>query len=132
MSMRYDIIPKAHDSTLTWAFQSQTHPAATKDFPSFRDWLSKEEGIFWVTGKPGSGKSTFLKFAADHSVTQKHLTEWSDGQKLILATPLFHYLWQSDSKVTGRFFAVSSLRHYEGGAGSDTGIEIVTSMIGEP
>ena len=28
----------------------------------FLDWLHGEGGIFWITGKPGSGKSTLMKF----------------------------------------------------------------------
>jgi len=32
----------------------------------FVEWLCNEAPVFWVTGKPGSGKSTLMKYLAEH------------------------------------------------------------------
>ncbi|KAK5080021.1 hypothetical protein LTR70_009031 [Exophiala xenobiotica] len=32
----------------------------------FVEWLRNEAPVFWVTGKPGSGKSTLMKYLAEH------------------------------------------------------------------
>ena len=52
-------VHNAHEKTFHWLFD----PAVV----SFTDWLSNtdslERPIYWIQGKPGSGKSTLMKFA---------------------------------------------------------------------
>lgn len=52
-------VHEAHEKTFHWLFD----PAIV----SFAEWLSKpnlkEDPIYWIQGKPGSGKSTLMKFA---------------------------------------------------------------------
>lgn len=36
-------------------------------------WLSSQERLFWVTGKPGSGKSTLMKHLVENQRTKTHL-----------------------------------------------------------
>lgn len=57
-----------------------------------RTWLKADDSnnIFWVTGKPGSGKSTFIKFLRDHDQTDALLKEWVGERKLIVAD---HFFW---------------------------------------
>lgn len=56
-----------------------------------QDWLSSNnDKILWITGKPGSGKSTFMKFLRDHEMTDGLLHEWANGEKLIVAD---HFFW---------------------------------------
>lgn len=43
----------------------------------FLDWVSSSDGIFHVTGKLGSGKSTLMKFLSTHSRTEAGLTKWA-------------------------------------------------------
>jgi Cdc6-like AAA superfamily ATPase len=50
---------------------------------SFLSWLSSGNGIFHVSGKPGSGKSTLMKFLCDHPRTQEELQEWAGKFKLL-------------------------------------------------
>ncbi|KAI9687465.1 MAG: hypothetical protein M1822_002075 [Bathelium mastoideum] len=49
--------------------------------PKYRDWLSQDQGLLWLKGKPGSGKSTLMRFALDQQTS-------SDGT--ILASFFFH------------------------------------------
>ena len=43
----------------------------------FLPWLSSGNGIFHVSGKPGSGKSTLMKFLYDHPRTKEELEKWA-------------------------------------------------------
>lgn len=51
-----DHIKPATDNTCTWL------PKHKK----FTHWLNLHRGILWITGKPGAGKSTLMKYALQH------------------------------------------------------------------
>lgn len=58
-------------------------------------WLeNKTSEPFVVTGKPGSGKSTFMKFIASHEQTRLALAGWAGDKKLLVAR---FYFWNSGS-----------------------------------
>ncbi|KUI65502.1 hypothetical protein VM1G_01186 [Cytospora mali] len=76
------LIPKAHQQTFEWIFDS------TEEF-SFNDWLRSRNGIFWVAGKAGSGKSSLMRFITEHPTTFKLLSQWADGN----ITVAKHYFW---------------------------------------
>ncbi|KAL1613149.1 hypothetical protein SLS60_001381 [Paraconiothyrium brasiliense] len=87
-------IPEAHEQTFGWLF-SETAPF--KDAPrwdSFATWLGKADqgSLYWITGKPGSGKSTLMKFLFHEARTDSLLHRWSDGQDLAQAGFFF---WNS-------------------------------------
>jgi hypothetical protein len=65
---RRDQIEPTYSQTFTWIF----------DDPDlqFRDWLQNGRGIYWIQGKPGSGKSTLMKFLH----TDKRTSEWLKDQ----------------------------------------------------
>lgn len=61
------------------------------------DWLeNKTSEPFIVTGKPGSGKSTFMKFVASHKQTRLALSGWAGDKKLLVAR---FYFWSSGSPL---------------------------------
>lgn len=43
----------------------------------FVRWLSAESGIFHISGKLGSGKSTLMRFLYSHPRTQQELEKWA-------------------------------------------------------
>ena len=54
---RYSTIKAAHTRTCTWMLQR----------PEYQDWFDankspRHHGLLWIKGKPGSGKSTLMKF----------------------------------------------------------------------
>jgi hypothetical protein len=59
---------------------------------SFINWLSSEEGVYWITGKPGSGKSTLMKYLYQDRRTLEHLRSWSSSFPLVMAGFFF---WNS-------------------------------------
>ncbi|KAM7210659.1 hypothetical protein V8F06_013958 [Rhypophila decipiens] len=54
------------------------------------DWLERGEQVFWVSGKPGSGKSTLIKFIADDRRTRAALRIWGGDKSTAIAS---HYFW---------------------------------------
>ncbi|KAH7086405.1 hypothetical protein FB567DRAFT_580552 [Paraphoma chrysanthemicola] len=91
---RYETIPEAHQDTFQWIFETSSssgNSTATQDFP---EWLSATDGknIFWATGKPGSGKSTLMKFIYNDQRTWNQLDTWTEGQPLVKAGFFF---WNS-------------------------------------
>ncbi|KAL2676736.1 hypothetical protein Neosp_010500 [[Neocosmospora] mangrovei] len=86
---RHSAIPEAHQATFSWILQ-QDEPGASQASPgSFRRWLSGDSKLFWVSGKPGCGKSTFMKFVADNEKTKECLQQWAGHGELILARHFF-------------------------------------------
>jgi DNA helicase HerA-like ATPase len=41
-------------------------------------------GIFWIFGKPGSGKSTLMKYLVEDQRTHDLLQKWAGPKKLIV------------------------------------------------
>jgi hypothetical protein len=70
MEFRQSAIPEAHNATYQWLFAEQYH---------FIQWLRSPEKIFWISGKPGSGKSTLMKFISDHPQVHEALQAWSSS-----------------------------------------------------
>ncbi|RYC58805.1 hypothetical protein CHU98_g7404 [Xylaria longipes] len=83
--VRHDSIPEAHVSTFKWIFESR-----------FSKWLRDGDGIFWITGKPGSGKSTLMKFIADHEISNKIANEWAAPKPVVIAC---HYFWNPGTEM---------------------------------
>ena len=62
MDARYATIKTAHTKTCRWLLKK----------PKYRDWLdinkaTDNHGFLWIRGKPGSGKSTLMKFAVGNA-----------------------------------------------------------------
>ena len=55
---RINDIAESHSQTLHWMFEDD----ATRPWDSFCSWLQADDRLYWVNGKPGSGKSTLMKF----------------------------------------------------------------------
>ncbi|KAF5591708.1 nacht nucleoside triphosphatase [Fusarium pseudocircinatum] len=95
---RHDAICDAHHETFGWAFRApsdeQTDMSLKQREAQKRllNWLESGSGVFWVSGKPGSGKSTFMKFVADHHRTMEALSRWAHPGRAIISSC---YFWNS-------------------------------------
>jgi hypothetical protein len=58
-------------------------------------WLQSSNDIFWIYGKAGSGKSTFMKFLFEHKQTRVHLDNWAHGNVTIAAS----FFWSAGSEL---------------------------------
>jgi NACHT domain len=97
MSNRYESLPEAHPQTFEWAFHDSNDD--NDSWENLATWLKTGTGIYWIGGKPGSGKSTLMKHLYDDERTHRYLDQWArtGGTKdspLRLATFFF---WNSGS-----------------------------------
>ncbi|KAF4943280.1 hypothetical protein FGADI_13518 [Fusarium gaditjirri] len=106
MDERYDDVAEAHDKTFEWIFGSfnsdsdedplrRSNVASQKPMENpgaranFVDWIRHGNGIFHISGKPGSGKSTLMKYLCRQYETKKHLDVWAAGKSLVFANFFF-------------------------------------------
>jgi hypothetical protein len=91
IGLRHESISSAHQETFRWILHRSSNND-TKEYPecSLLDWLQTGNGLYWVSGKPGSGKSTLMKFVANHSMTRTALQRWAGSNPFLIAT---HYFW---------------------------------------
>ncbi|KAK7188949.1 hypothetical protein PSPO01_05058 [Paraphaeosphaeria sporulosa] len=91
MSQRYDTIIEAHEETYDWIFAPEAYPERdARSQIEFRQWLENGTDVYWISGKPGSGKSTLMKFLATCKHTRRYLRRWAGNSHLISAA---FYFW---------------------------------------
>ncbi|KAK7607480.1 hypothetical protein JOL62DRAFT_271386 [Phyllosticta paracitricarpa] len=74
---------KSHCSgTFQWLFEKD--PSKTSS-TTFVTWLQSSESIFWITGKPASGKSTLMNFIYRHECLDERLEDWVKDGTLVRA-----------------------------------------------
>ena len=93
--IRHERIPEAHQRTFRWIFGDQSAAQSVAD-RRFRDWLEEGNGFFWISGKPGSGKSTLMKFVAGAPNTQSSLLKWARSKRVVLGS---HFFWSIGSPI---------------------------------
>lgn len=85
---RYEKIPKAYGKTFAWSLEAADETTEAK-FGKLQSWLRADDALFWVSGKPGSGKSTLMKHIADSNETKRCLRAWAGTDELIVASHYF-------------------------------------------
>ncbi|KAE9570709.1 hypothetical protein CGCF415_v013370 [Colletotrichum fructicola] len=87
-----DILP-AHKKTCEWIFSRdlRLHFSST-----FIEWIENGTGVYWISGKAGSGKSTLMKYMVNDPRTEMLLQSWARGQPLVTAKYLF---WDLSSDI---------------------------------
>ena len=78
MAQRQATVEPAHEQTFGWVLDPSS-PV------KFNDWLQFEDGIYWINGKAGSGKSTLMKFLLNHTKTGESLKSWAGPERLVIA-----------------------------------------------
>ncbi|KAL5584294.1 hypothetical protein FOVSG1_013683 [Fusarium oxysporum f. sp. vasinfectum] len=58
-------------------------------FDCFAGWLESDSSLFWISGKPASGKSSLVKFLAFNNLTVDHLRSWRSNVQI-----LTHFFWK--------------------------------------
>ncbi|XXH00842.1 histone H4-like TAF Taf6, SAGA complex subunit [Hypoxylon texense] len=61
---------------------------------NFNDWLKSDSKIYWISGKPGSGKSTLMKYLLESPSTKAGLEIWN-ADPVILS----HFFWKPGSNI---------------------------------
>jgi hypothetical protein len=75
---RQAAVSEAYAGTFEWIFQNK-----------FVSWLESSNPIFWISGKPGSGKSTLMKHLVNDPRTTLTLQSWSNPQELFISDYFF-------------------------------------------
>ncbi|KAK4170002.1 hypothetical protein QBC43DRAFT_40063 [Cladorrhinum sp. PSN259] len=92
---RETAIPEAYQRTFEWVFQDSESAPRDARWDDFDKWLQAPQGdIYWITGKPGAGKSTLMKYLIHHLTTKKRLESWSNPLPLIISS---FYFWNAGS-----------------------------------
>lgn len=85
MELRRSQISDAHKRTYRWAYMS-----------NFSDWMITEHPLFWISGKPGSGKSTLMKYLVNSPDTSAYLGKWAGTRKLVI---IDYFFWINGSDI---------------------------------
>ncbi|KAH7073225.1 hypothetical protein FB567DRAFT_633084 [Paraphoma chrysanthemicola] len=97
MEIRHDAIIDAHSRTFDWIFHpSKLGPHDPRSRIKYSTWLESSGKVYWVTGKPGSGKSTLMKYLFDHRETIRRLQVWAGGSPLVRVS---FYFWISGHQM---------------------------------
>ncbi|KAF4502970.1 small s protein [Fusarium agapanthi] len=81
------------DLVIQWALDP---PHDYLQWDDLNTWLQSASGLYWLSGKAGSGKSTLMK----HDKTHALLETWANGSELIFARFFFYALGKSEQNVT--------------------------------
>lgn len=114
---RLERIPIAYSKTFDWIFL-EDEPVADLGLPkptsegedvenvsegendhpwdNFVHWLRSDEDLYWITGKPGSGKSTLVKYLYADPRARQHLQTWRGESDLTVAGFFF---WNSGTSM---------------------------------
>lgn len=95
-SLRFDYINQrqatvepAHERTFEWILD----PSSSVKFDN---WARSQNGVYWIMGKAGSGKSTLMKFLLNHTKTAEALKAWAGTKELVTASFFF---WNAGPSV---------------------------------
>ncbi|KAK4893420.1 hypothetical protein LTR27_008316 [Elasticomyces elasticus] len=95
IDQRRTTIKSGYKGTLGWLFDdwSEMTPTQGRKYPrtSFTSWLHADAGIYWVSGKPGSGKSTLMARIISDPRTADGLHQWASGRRVLL---LHYFFWK--------------------------------------
>ncbi|KAH7231502.1 prion-inhibition and propagation-domain-containing protein [Fusarium solani] len=74
MNERRNAVHRAYPQTLCWVFDP---PEDGFEWYDLAQWLRSDSGIYWISGKAGSGKSTLMKYLFDEPKTKVLLSHWA-------------------------------------------------------
>lgn len=110
---RRERIAEAHKRTFEWIFHGTSRTSCPDDvapdsappqWDSFTGWLRGDRNTpYWITGKPGSGKSTLMKYLYHEERTLAHIKHWSLDRPLISAGFFF---WNSGTVMQMSFLGL--------------------------
>ena len=80
-------IAEIEDKTSSWIYSNYHGPQKTP--VGLSKWLQLGNGIHWISGKPGSGRSVLMKYVAEEVRTRTLLRSWVGNTKLLIAIFFF-------------------------------------------
>lgn len=74
--------------------QNDQYELSHPKWDSFSNWLRSTDTFYWISGKPGSGKSTLVKFILNHPDTKAFLEVWNPGTLIVS-----HFFWRPGTSL---------------------------------
>jgi NACHT domain len=98
INYRRDNVERAHGQTYKWIFRHKENEDIVWD--DFISWLQDTQGlsIYWVRGKPGSGKSTLMRELDENIGKNRHLEGWLSNADFTIASCFFWYAGTANQK----------------------------------
>ena len=90
MNARRSRVTESYQETFEWIFDD----TISGPWESFSEWLKSDQQIYWISGKPGSGKSTLMKFILAHERTRQALDKWATNSVIIS-----FFLWNAGNPL---------------------------------
>jgi hypothetical protein len=103
MHDRHEEVAEAFGETFGWAYQD---PNPARPWSNFTTWLRENNGVYWINGKAGSGKSTLMRFLFDNPRTREELQVWGGNTSIAIAGFFF---WNSGITEQRRVGGLRSL-----------------------
>lgn len=85
-------VSNPYPETFEWIYRACSEDTSS-DFVRF---LKGDQNLFWITGKPASGKSTLMKMIGDDPRTIHYLETWSGGEGVFVSR---FYFWNSGTQI---------------------------------
>ncbi|KAI7283702.1 hypothetical protein KC345_g2791 [Hortaea werneckii] len=89
---RREAVKPPWSDTFDWVFDETLE--STTYWSSFPAWLNCGSSLYWITGKPASGKSTLIAHIFHDWRTVNYLQQWSGGARLHI---LSFFFWRPGS-----------------------------------
>lgn len=90
MDSRQSDIAPPYERTFEWVW--------TDTEVGYISWLQSETGMYWISGKPGSGKSTLMKYIYRNGQTRENLAKRDPSERVICPNFFFHNRGTKDQK----------------------------------
>ncbi|KAL2669999.1 hypothetical protein Neosp_014878 [[Neocosmospora] mangrovei] len=98
MQARQNHVTHASSETFHWILDSQKakceNRSGSGNWDSLVEWLQSSQPVYWISGKPASGKSTVMKFILGHKQTGLLLRQWQDNVRI-----LSHFFWKPGTEL---------------------------------
>ena len=97
---RQERVAEAHQATFQWVYEPDGFNELARRWYNIVHWLEKDSGIYWISGKAGSGKSTLMNFIHQDDRTSTLLGVWAGGKKVL--TPGY-FFWNAGTTLEKSF-----------------------------
>ncbi|KAI7311436.1 hypothetical protein KC315_g12316 [Hortaea werneckii] len=91
---RREMVRPPWSDTFDWVFDETLE--STTYWSSFPAWLKCDSSLYWITGKPASGKSTLMAHIFHNPKTANYLEKWSCGGRFHI---LSFFFWRPGSAL---------------------------------
>lgn len=95
MDERRELVNAPEKGSYKWILRP---PASNENWDDLSQWLRQGQGVYWISGKAGSGKSTLMKAIWTHQRTHTLLQEWAGHLPLHAPNFFFWHLGTDEQK----------------------------------